>query len=244
MLNLISPARNLQIIMKRVSARQLASEVVHGYLFHMTHLKLVKNVIPMDIRDRRREALVSGIGQVLAKNGFKAASPDCVADVSGVPRKFIYKDFGGMEGLVKAYATDGRFWPAASDLVRGDEEALRKLTPGELMAEFFRRYLAAILERPQTLDIMAWESLERNELCGPLEDSRVRTALEFFELMESDPPEDVDLTALVLVMAGAVHFLTVRSRTNRFLGGVDLRSEDGWKRVEATIEQILKSVLG
>lgn len=210
----------------------------------MSHLKLVKNIVPLDIGERRREALVSGIGQVLARDGFKAASPDGVAELSGVPRKYIYKDFGGMEELVKAYAADGRFWPAAQDLVGDDEEELRRLSPGELMAEFFRRYLAAILDRPQTLEIMAWESMERTELCGPLEDSRVRTALEFFELMENDPPDDVDLTALVLIMAASVHFLTVRSRTNRFLGGVDLRSEQGWARIESTVEHILKSVLG
>jgi len=61
--------------------------------------------------------------------------------------------------------------------------------------------------------------------------------------MEMDPPDDVDLTALVLFMAGAVNFLAVRSRMHKTLGGVDLQSEEGWQRIEKTIDKLIEGVL-
>jgi len=103
--------------------------------------------------------------------------------------------------------------------------------------------MAALLRRPVTLDILAWEAVERNDLTRALEEVRAKTALEFFELMEEDPPDEVDLTALVMLMAGAVNFLAVRSRVHRSLGGVDLSSQRGWRRFERTIDQVMRAVL-
>ena len=111
------------------------------------------------------------------------------------------------------------------------------------MATFFKRYLQAILRRPDTLEILAWEAIERNELTRCLEDVRAKTALEFFELMKPDPPDDIDLTALVIIMAGAVNFLAVRSRIHRTLGGVDLQTPEGWMRIEDTIDKMMASAL-
>ena len=51
------------------------------------------------------------------------------------------------------------------------------------------------------------------------------------------------MTALVLVMAGAVNFLAVRSRIHSSLGGVDLQSEEGWRRIERTLDFMLGKIL-
>ena len=80
-------------------------------------------------------------------------------------------------------------------------------------------------------------------LTRALEEVRVKTALEFFELMQTDPPEEVDLTALVMILAAAVNFLAVRSRMHRSLGGVDLQTEAGWKRIDATLDLMLERTL-
>ena len=111
------------------------------------------------------------------------------------------------------------------------------------MAEFFKRYMRAIRRRPLTLEILSWEARERNAYTRVLELGRERTALEFFEHMEQDPPEDVDLSVLVALVAGAVHFLTVRSRVGDFFGGLDLRAEEDWRRVERAIEDLFRRSL-
>ncbi len=61
--------------------------------------------------------------------------------------------------------------------------------------------------------------------------------------MDEEPTEEVDLTALVLFIAGAVNFLAVRSRMHKTLGGVDLQSEEGWQRIEKTIDQLMEGIL-
>jgi len=209
----------------------------------MPSLRVLPKVVPIRNKEITKDKLVKAVGKVMAEVGFRNLGVNPVAREAGVDKKLIYRYFGGLTGLVEAYGQTLEFWPSAEELLGPDQESVRNLPPHELMALFFKRYLKAILARPNTLEILAWEAMERNSLTSALEEVRVKTALEFFELMEQDPPEDVDLTALVLFMAGAVNFLAVRSRVHRHLGGVDLESEDGWTRIERTIDQLLEGVL-
>ncbi|MGE4554166.1 MAG: TetR/AcrR family transcriptional regulator [Desulfovibrionaceae bacterium] len=201
-------------------------------------------VVPIDLRAVERERLIRAVGRELARAGFRGLTPQGVAEAAGTPLRALYRQFGGLSGLVAAFARSGEFWPPAAELAEDGAEVLRGLPPDRLMAAFFKRLLAALLRRPQTLAILAWEEVERHALAEELEWPRARCALEFFELMEQDPPEDVDLTALVLVLAGAVHFLAVRSRVHCSLGGVDLHSETGWARIEGILDRTLAAVLG
>ena len=201
-------------------------------------------VIPINRAEANRERLIRAAGAVLARVGFEAATPDLVAAEAGLPRSELFRNFQGLRRLVSAYARSPRYWPTAAGLIHDDAEALRRMSPAELMSTFFKRYLRQLLERPETLDVMAWESLTRNPLTRAIEAGRERTALEFFELMDQDPPADVDLTALVLFIAGGIHFLAVRSRTMDCLGGVDLTSPAGWRRIEELIDFLLARSLG
>jgi len=209
----------------------------------MATLKAVPKVIPIRNKEITKEKLVRAVGKVLAEVGFQRLGVNMIAREAGVDKKLIYRYYHGLEGLVAEYGRTVDFWPTAEELLGEDADSIREMAPSELMAQFFRRYLRAILRRPQTLEILAWEGVVRNDLTRALEEVRVKTALEFFELMRTDPPEDVGLTALVMILAASVNFLAVRSRIHRSLGGVDLQTEAGWKRIEDTMGLMLARTL-
>ncbi|MFH1913100.1 MAG: TetR/AcrR family transcriptional regulator [Pseudomonadota bacterium] len=206
-------------------------------------LTLVPKVVPIRDKAITRQRLIDAVGKELAEEGFRHLGVNQVAREAGVDKKLIYRYFGGLPGLIAAYGETVHFWPSADELLGEDRDTAGDMPPHRLMSLFFKRYARAILRRPQTLEILAWEGVERNELTRPLEDVRARSALEFFELMGADPPEDVDVTALVIIMAGALNFLAVRSRFHSTLGGVDLQSEQGWERIEQTVDRIMEGVL-
>ncbi len=209
----------------------------------MPKLKVLPRVVPIRNKENTKSKLIEAVGKVMAEVGFQRLGVNLVAREAGVDKKLIYRYFNGLENLVAAYGQTIDFWPDANELLGQDRDNISQMLPHKLMALFFKRYLRAILSRPLTLEILAWEAIERNELTKALEGVRAKTALEFFEMMEIDPPSDVDLTALVIIMAGAMNFLAVRSRIHRTLGGVDLQSEAGWWRIEKTIDQLMYGVL-
>lgn len=209
----------------------------------MPELRAVPKIIPIKSKELTKKRLVKAVGKVMAEVGFQRLGVTLVAREAGVDKKLIYRYYNGLQGLVAEYAQTLDFWPNTDELVGADREVASQMEPHALMALFFKRYLRAILNRPYTLEILAWEAVERNELTRMLEEVRIKTALEFFELMEQEPSEQVDLTALVLFMAGAINFLAVRSRKHRTLGGVDLQSPDGWARIDKIIDQLMKGIL-
>lgn len=200
-------------------------------------------IIPITKSRTVKDRLIEAVGTVLARDGFNAANSETVAREAGMHAAAVHRRFGGLAGLVAAFGYSESFWPTIDELVGDDMDLLKRMTPGELMAAFFKRYLVSMLKRPKTLEILAWELRERNELSKLLEDVRVRTALEFFELMQGEVPENVDLTAVVALMASAVAHLAVRSRNTRTFGGIDLESELGRKRIESAVDVLMKSTL-
>ena len=202
-----------------------------------------RKVIPINTHEQVRAKLIAAAGSLLARAGFSRCNEDQVAHEAGLKRINIFRYFGGLPGLVSAFGESGQFWPTTHELLQETTENFPKLTPEEQMSAFFKSLLVCLRRRPQTLDILAWEALERNELSRRLEDVRVRTALEYFENLHGEIPEDIDLSAIVALLAGAVFFLSVQSRNMRTFGGIDLQSEAGWKRIEQAIELLMRGSL-
>ena len=200
-------------------------------------------VIPIDTRDRIKNRLILVVGPLLARVGFQRINEDLVARESGLKRINIFRLFGGLPGLVSAFGDSGRFWPSTRELLQETDEGFTDVPPEQQMAAFFKSLLICLRRRPQTLDILAWEILERNELSKLLEDIRVRTSLEYFENLHGEIPEEIDLSAVVALLAGAVFFLSVQSRNTKTFGGIDLQSEAGWRRIEQAIELLMRGSL-
>jgi AcrR family transcriptional regulator len=196
-------------------------------------------VIPIDCEKRIREKLISATGTILAREGFERMDEDLVAREAGVGMGNIRRCFGGLEGLISAFGQSEVFWPSSRELMRETRRDFAELSAEQQVAAFYKSLLSALRRRPETMDILAWEALERNDYSRRLEEIRVRISLEYFENMQGDIPEEADVSAIVAILAGAVQFLAVRSRRSAHFGGIDLRSGRGWRRIEAAIDALL-----
>lgn len=197
---------------------------------------------PGEVRGR----ILRAVGTLVARVGPGRMSSASIAVEAGVDEALIKRVFGGFGQLLDDFANSEAFWPPLDELAGGDPAALRGSPAGEVLSVFFRNYLRGIMDRPWTLAVMEAESRnERTLLTHALSYIRERRALEFFEAaLEGDPPEGTDLSAIILLMAMAVNFLGIRSRTDRTMGGVDLHTERGQERLERTIDLLLRGALG
>ena len=196
-------------------------------------------IIPIDSERRIREKLVRAIGRVLARDGFERLHEARVAEEADVATANIRRCFGGLGGLVTAFGQSEDFWPSARELMRETRGDFADMSAEQQVAAFYKSLLPAMRRRPLTVDILAWEALERNEYSRRLEEVRVRISLEYFENLQGEIPERADLSAIVAMLAGAVQFLMVRSRRTSHFGGIDLCSDKGWRRLEAAIDALV-----
>ena len=148
-----------------------------------------KPFIRIDRKEYTKSKLITAVGQVLAKEGFKGLGVNKVAKAAGVDKVLVYRYFGGLPELIGEYSQTVDFWPTVEELIGPNPERIKELPPDEQLAEFVKSFLSALRKRPKTQDILAWELLERNELSKKLEDIRIRTILEYFEYLDEIPDD-------------------------------------------------------
>ncbi len=200
-------------------------------------------------RPRDREAtmrlLVDAVGRVLARQGFRAVKVNVVAREAGVDKVLIYRYFGGLPGLVKAFGHSGDFWPSAEELAGGDVAAFMALPFAERLVIGTRNYLRSLRTRPLTQEILSWRFMEHNELTEALDSVRYSVGKQLYELLRGgdDADPDLDMPALYAILGGIINHLGVRGRTEKTFAGLPLDDEAVWERLEAMLARIIRSVL-
>jgi AcrR family transcriptional regulator len=198
-------------------------------------------------RDRAatEERILRAVGEVLARDGFGAVGVNAIARQAGVDKVLLYRYYGGLPALLAAWGESGRFWPTVDELIGPDQRAFECLPPAERYARFMERFVDALRARPLTLEILAAEVVERNELTAILESQREAWGARATRLLQAEDlaraPELPDLT---LLLVAGVQYLLVRSRKIRIFGGIDLHTDAGWARLKAAIGAMARRALG
>jgi AcrR family transcriptional regulator len=195
-------------------------------------------------RSETQAKLVKAVGEVLAERGFAKLGVNAVARQAGVDKVLIYRYFDDLDGLMQAYARSSDFWPSSIELL-GDAEAreqLKTIPFAKAFAMVFRRYANALRSRPLTLEILSWETIERNALTIALEEVREAAALELMAFLSETNPPSADWQAIANIFSGAIHYLAIRSRKITVFSGMNIADDEGWERLITSIEFLVENL--
>jgi AcrR family transcriptional regulator len=198
-------------------------------------------------RDRAatEERILAAVGEVLARDGFGAIGVNAVAREAGVDKVLIYRYFGGLPELLRTWGASGRFWPTVEELLGDDPAAVTALPLAERYALFFERFIEALRARPLTLEILAAEIVERNELTAILEAEREEWGAQAEALFGGEDFERRPwLRGTTLLLVAGVQYLLVRARKIRVFGGLDLSSDEGWARLAGDVRTMARRCFG
>ena len=190
------------------------------------------------MRDRgaTEERILAAVGQVLARDGFGALGINAIAREAGVDKVLIYRYFGGLPELLRQWGASGRFWPTVDELLGEDRQAVLALPLAERYALFFDRFIDAMRARPLTLEILAAEIVERNELTAILETEREQWGAQAEALFGGDDlARAPQLRGITLLLVAGVMYLLVRARKIRIFGTIDLHTDAGWAALKAAV---------
>jgi AcrR family transcriptional regulator len=207
----------------------------------------VKTAAPARQRDRfaTEERILAAVGVVLARDGFGALGVNAIAREAGVDKVLIYRYFGGLPELLQRWGSSGRFWPSVQELLGDDAQAMRALPLAQRYALFFDRFIDALRERPLTLEILAAETVERNELTAVLVAEREQWGFQAEALFGGAEFERMpQLRGITLLLVAGVQYLLVRSRKVRVFSGIDLQSDAGWATLKASVAGMAQTMLG
>lgn len=180
------------------------------------------------------------MGDLLARSGFKELGINAIAREAGVDKVLIYRYFGGLPELLKAFAEETDFWPSLPELMQEAAGEAAEVTPVERAKLLVVAFGRALRRRPLTQEIMRWELLERNELTEALARYREAQSAKLFEGFSEETGQDI--RALASLLAAGQTYLILRSKTADVYNGLALDSEEGWSRLERAAASLVDAV--
>jgi AcrR family transcriptional regulator len=189
-------------------------------------------------RDRAatEKLILAAVGEVLARDGFGGIGVNAIAKHAGVDKVLIYRYFGGLPELLKAWGDSGRFWPDLAELLGPEPHEFLALPAPERFARFFEHFIDGLRARPLTLEILAAEVVERNELTAILEAEREAWGEDAARLLGgAEFNQRPELRGVTLLLVAGVQYLLLRSRKIRIFGGLNIQSDAGWDALKAAV---------
>jgi len=187
--------------------------------------------VPRD-RKKTRLEILNAVGRVLARSSFRELGVNSIAREAGVDKVLIYRYFGGLPQLLKAFAKESGFWPELGELEGETSKPTMPMTEAERAKRLVLAFARALRARPLTQEIMRWELLDRNELTRSLAQYREEQGAKVFHQIEKSGDSGADTRAIGSLLGAGLTYLILRSRVSNVYNGLHLDSEEDWSRIE------------
>ncbi|MBS94716.1 MAG: hypothetical protein CL799_09790 [Chromatiales bacterium] len=124
-------------------------------------------------RQATEETIVAAFERVLLRDGVQGLGVNAVAQEAGINKVLIYRYFQDLPGLARHWARHSSFWPSELELIGNDPDAFAELAVPDRVRKVLCNYIDAIRARPRTIEVMAGELLNSNDVTRALADGMV-----------------------------------------------------------------------
>lgn len=181
-------------------------------------------------------ALLAALEAELASGARLAVEP--IAARAVVNKALVYRYFGGLPGLLSAFASSDRFMPSCEELMRLSPPDLAGMDARQRFAACVAAYVRALSQRPATVHILLRLGSLDEEATATIAQARARGRTEVeeaFGLGDMHPGFDPDV-AFNMLLAGACYLLSSSRSSWR---GKPVRDEELTDTIVRTISAIV-----
>ncbi|MBC8151478.1 MAG: TetR/AcrR family transcriptional regulator [Bacteroidetes bacterium] len=188
------------------------------------------------------ERILRAMGDVMAERGTEKAGINAVAERAGVNKVLIYRYFGGWNGLLEAYVQRGFFLSMFNEKFLETVPQTPPLeTRGKIWSDYVIEFMREFRARRPSQELIRWEMAHgETELARRLSAFRDDSYLKLIEKLAPYPEYDPN-AIITLMICGITHLVLISNQRDKILG-IDLKSEEGWARVETAVRRINASM--
>ena len=190
-------------------------------------------------REATEQTLIDACGYLLLRDGADGIGVNRVVAQAGVGKDLIYRYFGGLPGLIRAWLEREANWPTTEELIGGDRVAFAKMDLCDKLKTVWRNYLDAMRARPIIIRVMASELMNPTEVTEVLEQAGDRIGRSLAEIMSDiDDVDQEDVVDLSFVCYTMLNYLCMRAATSPDVFGHDFSQDAGWQYAERMIDTL------
>lgn len=199
-----------------------------------------RKVVQGPIRDKEKtkQKLLNAVGKILKTKGYSGLMVSKIAAVAGFDKKLIYEYFGSTDKLIDEYIRSQDYW---SKFETGDDVDLsdggKELSKMAIVNQF-----ESLKKNKELQKILVWEMSESRPILKKILDQREEVGEVLFKNI-TDPhfgeksEEYRAITALLI--AGSYHLNLYTGHNGSTFCGIDMKSEEGRKKIEKAIVDII-----
>jgi AcrR family transcriptional regulator len=192
-------------------------------------------------REATQAELVQAFGRVVRRKGLRNVGVNEVLKEAGVGKALLYRYFGGLPGLVRAWGQQARVWPRLADLVPLSSTKAAGSTAA-LLKRIVVRNADVHRADPVRIEMLADELMARTPISGALSEIRGEVGRDHAAVFASAPGFRRHRLLMVVMMAAASYLAMRAVKSPRYMGE-DLSDQATWTRLMREIETIIDRVV-
>ncbi|MBD2754250.1 TetR/AcrR family transcriptional regulator [Spirosoma validum] len=186
------------------------------------------------------ERIIDALEEILTERGLEGTGINAIAERAAVSKVLIYRYFGGLEGLLEHYVSMGRliphYTPAWLKQIQPTQPRdLASIWSGQAL-QLFRQFRTSRAAR-EVLKATVKDNDPLADAVSKAQDAELTNLVNQLAFIKGG-----DHQATSAIILGALSYLTIQAQINRPMIGLDLRSEDGWQRIEEAVKVIYKAL--
>lgn len=186
-------------------------------------------------------ALIAAFDRVVGRGGLRSVGVNEVIKEAGVGKALLYRYFGGLPGLVKAWGDTRRIWPDIQALHRLSEDHMSG-DPAAFVKDLVKFHAAALRENPLRVELLAEQLMQPSPISEVLEEIRKQLAAQYHEAFEENE-SFLKHRELIRFMLGSVSYMAMRSAKAPHFMGTDLSSSEGWEAIMRQFDAMVDASL-
>ena len=196
-------------------------------------------------RDKKttKQRLINAVGEILRKEGFHGIGVNAIAKNAGVDKVLIYRYFGNLDGLLKAFIAQKDYFSNLKDILGESMNVTDKQEAIEVSKQIFVGQLRQILHNKELQEILLWELHHKNHVTDAVAEAREQQGKIILQEMSRVVDfNKVDFPAIANILIGGIYYLILRSRIVNMYNEIDLSTDEGWQRMENAILHLLDTL--
>jgi len=195
---------------------------------------------PPSTRQATENSLLDALEAVLLRDGLRNLTVNAVIEAAGVGKPLLYRYFGDLQGLVRAWGERRGLWAdlaaqgAPPSRLATDDRAFREQVAEELVG--VAKYLR---DHPVSVELLAEELSANTDFSESCAAARADHRRPFLRTMLADPRYlRRDNHRLIVVLYAAAVYLSMRAARSPAFMGLRLDTEAGWDDAMAMVREL------
>lgn len=188
-------------------------------------------------REATEAALIDAFGRVVQRGGLRSVGVNEVIKEAGIGKALLYRYFGGLPGLVKAWGEKNRVWP--------DLTEFHNIPPGEpgsdsasLLKRMLMHHAESLREDPLRVEILADQFMNPTPISEALQDIRAQLGQQHQKIFSANEHIQ-EHRALMMFLMSAASFLAMRAVKAPWYMGENLATDQGWNLMMNELERLI-----